>query len=662
MSDFNLGTVTAYGYAKDKGYTGTEDEYAELMASYADVAEQAAESAEQAAASATTATAKASEAAQSATAAASSKTAAETAQSGAETAAQTATTKAGEATTAATTATNKATEATTAATTATGKATEAAGSATTATTKAGEASTSATNAAASATRAQEILDSIPEDYSQLSDDVSDLKDGFDGFVKDKYEHKEPINWFDYSAITMGELLANGTVNASTTRFYTGFVPVSGWTVARFFRGDSLATIYSRHVTCYDADKNIKTGGSDSSSSAFAVPSEVSYIRVTFDYNASVSPKAMITNNVVPTEYSAYFEPTWIIKEDFLTAESEAVINKVKNNELSTNNLANSYVCSAPVTMLRQTVGLPETFYLKTARTPDETTFIDLTAGLEYSQRKSVGVYFPNNTVYNSVNGFAWHMFDPLFTEIKAYTGNGAGGERHFIAENLSDCSLLAIGDSTVDHDVMTQKLLDYFTTKGKTITLLGTLGADGNYNEGRAGWKATDYLTNRVYSVDGRVNPFYNPSVQTFDFSYYMTNQGYSAPDFVVIQLGINDLGDNSQTYANIWVAIKIMIDSIRAYNSNIKIILNLPTTPTANQDNIAAWLPRYKNRVVSYDQYAQEHALAEYGENAVRCSYCHLILDPETEIRDNVHPTNAGYEKMALELVNQINCWQNGA
>lgn len=177
VNDQNLGHATAYGYASSKGYTGTEDEFAELMASYADVAEQAAESAEQAAASATTATAKASEAAQSATAAASSKTAAETAQGGAETAAQTATTKAGEAYTAATTATNKATEATTAATTATGKATEAAGSATTATTKAGEASTSATNAAASATRAQEILDSIPEDYSQLSDDVSDLKDG-----------------------------------------------------------------------------------------------------------------------------------------------------------------------------------------------------------------------------------------------------------------------------------------------------------------------------------------------------------------------------------------------------------------------------------------------------------------------------------------------------
>ena len=49
--------------------------------------------------------------------------------------------------------------------------TEAQAAAATATEKAGE-------AAASAEQAQEILDSIPEDYSQLSEDVSDLKDDF----------------------------------------------------------------------------------------------------------------------------------------------------------------------------------------------------------------------------------------------------------------------------------------------------------------------------------------------------------------------------------------------------------------------------------------------------------------------------------------------------
>ena len=41
----NLGPATAYGYAKEKGYTGTEEEFAELMASYASVAQDAAQSA-----------------------------------------------------------------------------------------------------------------------------------------------------------------------------------------------------------------------------------------------------------------------------------------------------------------------------------------------------------------------------------------------------------------------------------------------------------------------------------------------------------------------------------------------------------------------------------------------------------------------------------------
>ena len=44
----DLGAVSAYGYAVEKGYTGTEDEFAELMASYATVAQNAAASASQA--------------------------------------------------------------------------------------------------------------------------------------------------------------------------------------------------------------------------------------------------------------------------------------------------------------------------------------------------------------------------------------------------------------------------------------------------------------------------------------------------------------------------------------------------------------------------------------------------------------------------------------
>lgn len=124
----NLGHATAYGYAKSKGYSGTEEEFAELMADYATVGQSAAQSAEQAAASATSASGSAATASQ---------------------AAQTATSKASEAVTAAGTATTKASEASTSADTASAAALSASTSAQTATTAASTATTKASEAAAS---------------------------------------------------------------------------------------------------------------------------------------------------------------------------------------------------------------------------------------------------------------------------------------------------------------------------------------------------------------------------------------------------------------------------------------------------------------------------------------------------------------------------------
>lgn len=63
----NLGHATAYGYAKSKGYTGTEEEFGVLMASYASVAQDASQSASSAAESAQLASNEAQKASQSAT-------------------------------------------------------------------------------------------------------------------------------------------------------------------------------------------------------------------------------------------------------------------------------------------------------------------------------------------------------------------------------------------------------------------------------------------------------------------------------------------------------------------------------------------------------------------------------------------------------------------
>ena len=128
----NLGGVTAYAYARSKGYTGTEEEFAQLMANYATVGETATEAAEQA------------------------------------------TTKAGEASTSATNAATSASAASASATAAAGSASAAANSETNAASSATSASGSATQAATSASAAQAaqaaaegVAESIPEDYSDL---------------------------------------------------------------------------------------------------------------------------------------------------------------------------------------------------------------------------------------------------------------------------------------------------------------------------------------------------------------------------------------------------------------------------------------------------------------------------------------------------------------
>lgn len=489
---------------------------------------------------------------------------------------------------------------------------------------------------------------------KIGGEVSDLKTQFDEKINSKYGVVNPVNWFDNANITSGVLYKNGTTEANAQRCYTDFIPVSeGDKVRQYYGSSNMPTIYRRNVCCYDSSKEVvSSAGTDSASStAFTVPSGIAYIRMTID--STYSDKAMITKNLIPTAYSQYFEPHSYIASDFLTQESEDALSSYKNS-------SSAYGFAMPHgTTIRQTVGLDEEWYNYSMVTPASLT-PNVSIGAAYMRRKNDGVYFPNDTDLSSSNGYSAYVYDQNFIQVFGFNGSGTGAPRRIITENLANCSAIVIGDSIIDFDILTMDLLNYFTSKSKTLTLLGTLGSGLNKNEGRSGWKATDYLTDKTY--EGVINPFYNPTSATFDFSYYMTNQGYSAPDFVVLHLGTNDLYNSGiSAIEPTWNAIKTIIDSILSYNSSIKIILDLVTSPNSNQDKHSVFLPSYQNRVVRYNQYALEHVSSTYQSTNVRVSYSHLVLDPTSDINDHVHPTNAGFEKLAKEIINQINCWQNG-
>jgi hypothetical protein len=171
----DLGAVSAYAYAVEKGYTGTEAEFAELMADYAEVGQRAEDAADSALESKTAAQTAATTATNKATEATTAATTATTKAGEASTSASTATSAKDTAVSASQTATSKATEATTAAATATSAATTATTAkddAVSAKTAAQTAQTGAETAAASVSASAAQIATNAEDISQLKSDLN----------------------------------------------------------------------------------------------------------------------------------------------------------------------------------------------------------------------------------------------------------------------------------------------------------------------------------------------------------------------------------------------------------------------------------------------------------------------------------------------------------
>ena len=214
---------------------------------------------------------------------------------------------------------------------------------------------------------------------------------------------------------------------------------------------------------------------------------------------------------------------------------------------------------------------------------------------------------------------------------------------------------LVLGDSTVNAGTMTQKLLSLYKADGGNLTLLGTRGAAPNLHEGRGGWTAQMYCTKA--SSGGIENPFYNNG---FDFLRYMNNENYTDLQCVVIQLGINDIfGFKDYDWAKydskpVFGYFDSIINSILQYDSNIKIILNLPITPNSNGTSFTQaygttqiyWT--YNQNIIRFAEELQKH----YANNSsVTISASNCVLDTKTQIRDGIHPTDEGYNILGQRL-----------
>ena len=312
--------------------------------------------------------------------------------------------------------------------------------------------------------------------------------------------------------------------------------------------------------------------------------------------------------------------------------SDPIVDRIENLE---NNGANNNVFSVPNYTF--VTGTPWNMYFSGA----------WLRNAEYKRTTNGNGQYADRFVYAAASpgtaNSTIQLFDNNFDSIGQHLMS-----MKYATPSYRNLTAMFLGDSTINNGSITAKVLDVFTDNGVVCTLLGTRGSGTNKHEGRSGWTAADYMT---AGRGGITNPFYNPITQTFDFSYYMTQQGYSAPDFVFIQLGINDMFSVSMPgfetgYNTFKTNMLTIINSIHNYNASIKIVINLILMPNGNISAFnTLYGANYYNWERRYIDVMTNSRLISDMPSYVLLNPHNLILDPMTMISDDVHPTSAGYE-----------------
>lgn len=234
----------------------------------------------------------------------------------------------------------------------------------------------------------------------------------------------------------------------------------------------------------------------------------------------------------------------------------------------------------------------------------------------------------------------YYVFDEHMNRVES-------GSFSLVASNTApiNATMLAIGDSFLTQNALIQRIWARYSGANRTLTTLGTKGTSQVRYEGYAGKKWTDFWNGFSGSPFGE---------NGFDFAAYMTAQGYSAPDYVYLQLGTNDATPKAASdydTSDVVAAARGIVNNILAYNSNIKILIGMAVMPTLLADKFAA---KYNgigwNWILRWNMQKQNAAiLDEFKSNGnVRVVPCNLNLDSASDIADNVHPNTNGYQKIA--------------
>lgn len=471
----------------------------------------------------------------------------------------------------------------------------------------------------------------------IQEAVSDVNSAFDV--------RTSPNLLNMETATIGTgMAANGKTYSGAGYLLTDYIPVNEGDILTYqcvYNNEPRMVKPFRWVCAFNENKEILSAkGSNTPLDAYTVPSEVAYVRLTCSSgNQNVTKENAVVKGTELLPYESYGS-FYILKESAINEEF------IKNIVDEAN--ANARPLALP-SKIYSFVGYPISIYFRNVMDyhPNDVyvrKYGAATKGKQYADRWE---YTP--TTAETVQGSIM-VYDHNYKRLNNQT-IPVEVKDNTIKDSLS---VLVIGDSTVDANHETQKMLDLATADGYDLTLLGTRGTSPNLHEGRSGWRAS------MYVEKAENNPFYNPDTATFDFSYYMTQQGYSGVDCVFIQLGINDMfaaqdGSNFDAAIDTFISgMDTMVNSIHSYDTNIKVVINLIIPCGTDQDAFTADynLSQTTWRCKKNTYEANIALLNKFkGVSNVYLSPFNAAIDTENNLGGDVHPNPTGYKQLGTQM-----------
>lgn len=439
-----------------------------------------------------------------------------------------------------------------------------------------------------------------------------------------------LNLFDKSTVNIDKDInqTNGDLYDRTGFYVSDYIPVAPST--------SYVLGYSRAVAYYDSSKTkiSTTNTGTTKNKVITTPANAAYIRFSW-YKTDVSLDALqvsVGSTVLPYEpYATYIKASYIPPDRTahkinLPTDIPAVVGKEIN--IYYNNITELDLSKYQI-KVSCTIGNPLT--TKWNCTPT-----------------TAGTYPITITIYEH------------FTKVIASVTSNIVVKDASVGTGITKTCLI-IGDSFIGSGKISQHLIDLFGTDVMDIQLLGTLGTAPNSHEGRSGWTAENFRH--------QTNPFCDGT--DFNFAKYMTDQSYSGVDYVFIHLGNNDMFhyfDETQCINRIPAVVAdftAIINSIQAYNTNIKIGLMCTIPPNQSQDVYGAASASLSGQTSwRFDRNTKLWVQAELAQlctiNNVYPVPTNAVVDCVNNISDWVHPKDTGYNQMGDMVYSWIKSFES--